>query len=197
MKKLIINASPRIDGRSAQLTTFLLASFAEENPAFGLVLFELAEHYLDGCIACDECKDDYECIIDDDMQVLYPLLDEADELVVVSPVFFAGPPSQLKALLDRLQPYYWKRMRESSQAKRPARLFVLGEGGDPHGFAPLVISARSALAVAGFSLDEVYDGRRLQGEELDNLARFPELYRVERADFDKPIPPGFQGEADV
>jgi multimeric flavodoxin WrbA len=80
-------------------------------------------------------------------------LDEADELHVVSPVYFAGPPSQFKALLDRLQPHYWKNTR--TLPKRPAYLHVVGEGGDPHGFEPLVTICRSALSVAGFTLETV------------------------------------------
>ena len=89
------------------------------------------------------------------MRELYALLDDADELVVVSPVYFAGPPAQLKALLDRLQPYFWSDARAG--AKRPAVLHVVGEGGDPHGFEPLVGIVRSALACAGFTLEMVYD----------------------------------------
>ena len=95
------------------------------------------------------------CVLDDDMQELYPLIDAADELVVVSPVYFAGPPAQMKAVLDRLQPYFWTRVRTG--AKRPAVLHVVGEGGDPHGFEPLVGPVRSALSCAGFALEVVYD----------------------------------------
>ena len=74
---------------------------------------------------------------------------------MVSPVYFAGPPSQLKALLDRLQPYYWTNARV--EEKRPAVLHMVGEGGDPHGFSALVSIVRSALAVAGFRLETVFD----------------------------------------
>ena len=95
------------------------------------------------------------CAIDDDMAELYPLIDAADELIVVSPVFFASAPAHLKALLDRLQPYYWTDARK--QTKRPAVLHVVGEGGDPHGYEPLVGTVASALSVAGFQLETVYD----------------------------------------
>ncbi len=94
------------------------------------------------------------CVKRDDMDDVYPLLDDADELIVVSPVYFAGVPSQLKALLDRFQPYFWTKTRAR---KRPATLHVVGEGGDPHGFDPLVGSVRSACAVAGFRLERVLD----------------------------------------
>lgn len=125
----------------------------------------------EGAPGCDACRDNIAklaelgeeaidddfapCVIDDDMQEIYELIDSADEITVVSPVYFAGPPSQLKALLDRLQPYYWTNARV--EEKRPAVLHVVGEGGDPHGFSALVSIVRSALAVAGFRLETVFD----------------------------------------
>lgn len=98
------------------------------------------------------------CVIEDDMQEVRKHLDAADELIVVSPVYFAGAPSQMKALMDRLQPYYWSGVRRQA-AKRPLVLHVIGEGGDPHGIEPLIGSIRSAFAVAGFHLCEVLDWR--------------------------------------
>ena len=89
------------------------------------------------------------CVIRDDMDDIYPLLEDADELIVAAPVYFAGPSSQLKAVLDRFQPYFWTRQRAR---RRPCTLHVVGEGGDPHGFDPLVGCVRSAAAVAGFRL---------------------------------------------
>ena len=92
---------------------------------------------------------------DDDMQDVYALLPYADELIVVSPVFFSGAPASMKAVLDRLQPHFWAQTRK--KGKRPATLHVVGEGGDPHGYGPLVSEVRSALAVAGFKLERVLD----------------------------------------
>ena len=106
----------------------------------------------DGETAEEACR---RCVIDDDMAEVYELIDAADELVVVSPVYFAGAPAQLKALLDRLQPYFWTDARHGR--KRPATLHVVGEGGDPHGFEPLVGVVRSSLSCAGFALERVLD----------------------------------------
>ncbi len=107
------------------------------------------------------------CAIDDDMSDIYELIDEAEELTIVSPVYFAGPPSQLKALLDRLQPYFAASAAKRCAAKeegrpfktavKPAVLHVVGEGSDPHGFAALVTIVQSALAVAGYKLETVLD----------------------------------------
>ena len=97
----------------------------------------------------------YRCVIDDDMAEVRKHLDAADELIVVSPVYFAGPPAQFKALLDRLQPYWRSDVR--TRGKRPMILHVVGEGGDPHGYDPLVGSVRSAFSVAGFELVSIFD----------------------------------------
>ena len=171
LNRLIIVGSPRTNGRSAHLANMLFESCIEECPDDELALAPVSTLSVAGCTGCDACRgniaklvelgeealdDDFApCAIDDDMQEIYELIDAADEITVVSPVYFAGPPSQLKALLDRLQPYYWTNAR--AEEKRPAVLHVVGEGGDPHGFSALVSIVRSALAVAGFRLETVFD----------------------------------------
>ena len=171
LNRLIIVGSPRTNGRSAHLANMLFETCIEECPDDELALAPVSTLNVAGCTGCDACRgniaklvelgeealdDDFApCAIDDDMQEIYELIDAADEIIVVSPVYFAGPPSQLKALLDRLQPYYWTNAR--AEEKRPAVLHVVGEGGDPHGFSALVSIVRSALAVAGFRLETVFD----------------------------------------
>ena len=174
MKRLIIVGSPRTNGRSAHLAEMLFEANIDEHPEDELFLVPLSEVEVGPCIACDACrekmpvilKDDggaettverNRCVFDDDMQSLYDLIDDADEITVVSPVFFSGAPAQLKCLLDRLQPYFWAHGGKYPKAKRPATLHVIGEGGDPHGYEPLVGEVRSALAVAGFRLERVLD----------------------------------------
>ena len=174
MNRLIIVGSPRIDGRSAHLADLLFESCIDECPDDELALAPVSTLAIEPCQGCDACKalaacaagggaSDGEtaeeacrrCVIDDDMAEVYELIDAADELVVVSPVYFAGAPAQLKALLDRLQPYFWT--DERHREKRPATLHVVGEGGDPHGFEPLVGVVRSSLSCAGFALERVLD----------------------------------------
>lgn len=181
MKRLIIVGSPRVEGRSGALADLLFESCIEECPEDEVFLAPVSTLEVAGCNACDWCKrkasgedvgsDDGDkaadvsdfpseedanrrCVIRDDMDDIYPLLEDADELIVVAPVYFAGPSSQLKAVLDRFQPYFWTRQRAR---RRPCTLHVVGEGGDPHGFDPLVGTVRSAAAVAGFRLERVLD----------------------------------------
>lgn len=177
MNRLIIVGSPRPNGRSAALADLLFESCIAECPDDEVALAPVSTLSIAPCEGCDACRalverqdeapedssagdsaedgDSIRCIIDDDMAEIYPLMDAADELVIVSPVYFAGAPAQFKALLDRLQPYYWAGAR--LRPKRPATLHVVGEGGDPHGFDPLVSVVRSALSCAGFRLERVLD----------------------------------------
>ena len=174
MKRLIIVGSPRTNGRSAHLAEMLFEANIDEHPEDELFLVPLSEVEVGPCIACNACREKMpvilkgengeetavernRCVFDDDMQSLYDLIDDADEITIVSPVFFSGAPAQLKCLLDRLQPYFWAYGGKYPKAKRPATLHVIGEGGDPHGYKPLVGEVASALAVAGFSLDRVLD----------------------------------------
>lgn len=99
----------------------------------------------------------HQCFMRDDMVEVRKHMDAADHLIVVAPLYFAGPPSQLKVIFDRLQPYFWSDIRSYTKKRRTFELHVVGEGGNPYGFAPLEGCARSALGVCGFQLDRVLD----------------------------------------
>lgn len=128
--------------------------------------FLLSKKHLAPCNGCGYCEKTGSCVladehsprhINDDYLELMEALSYADALAVVSPLYFAGPPAQLKALFDRMQPF-WSRqylLKQERLVKRPAQVFILGGGGDKHGYDPLVTIAKSALAVAGFSMEKV------------------------------------------
>ncbi len=163
---LVISGSPRARGRSAALAQEVAHDLTTSFPHDRVECRSLAGTRIAGCVGCDGCRATGICVINDDMTALMEALDKATELYLVSPVYFAGPPSQLKAVLDRLQPHYWRGTRR--QPKRPCHLVVVGDGGDPHGFEPLVTICRSALAVAGFALVDVESHIGLSGTFADH-----------------------------
>jgi multimeric flavodoxin WrbA len=61
----------------------------------------LAGLSIGGCRACPECGKGGRCVIEDDMQPLYPKLVGADVVIIGSPVYFGMITAQTKALLDR------------------------------------------------------------------------------------------------
>ncbi len=178
MKRVIIVGSPRPNGRSAHVAEMLFEANIDERPEDELFLVPVSEIEVGPCIGCNACrktmpvtfKDDagdevteqrHRCVFDDDMQTLYDLIDDADELTVVSPVYFSGAPAQMKCVLDRLQPYFWRRVEQRKAGtlpeKRPLTLHVLGEGGDPHGYDALASEVKSAFATADFRLERIVD----------------------------------------
>lgn len=171
---LLINGSPRINGKSTRVMQLFEMMCESRYPEVSLTTFEVARRIVGGCDGCDYCKGDEDCIIEDDMFDLYDALPTIDRLIIVTPIYFAGLPSQMKAVCDRLQPYYWKyedRLRTGLPApeKRPLTLYLIGDGGDPHGHDGAVVSIRAAFQLAGFKIEEVRELIGLKRIKPDNL----------------------------
>ena len=56
---------------------------------------------LNFCTHCDVCLKREGCVFDDDMNVLYPLLEEAEAYVFATPVYDGNVSGQLKTVMDR------------------------------------------------------------------------------------------------
>jgi multimeric flavodoxin WrbA len=79
-----------------------------------------------GCIECGGCDETGECVVDDDMQSVYPQLLEADVIILASPIFFYGITAQAKALIDRCQALWCRRYLDKAPAHE--RTFSRGRG---------------------------------------------------------------------
>ena len=53
------------------------------------------------CAHCDSCLGGGGCVIQDDVQEVYPLLREAEGIIIASPVYNGGVSAQIKAVMDR------------------------------------------------------------------------------------------------
>ena len=163
MKRVIIVGSPREGGKSAALADELFEGCIEECPDDYVIMLPVSTMDIAPCVNCGGCAGatpetpaDERCVLADDMALVYEALDDADELLIVAPVFFAGPSASLKALMDRLQPYC-RMYGGRTPKKRPAYLYIVGDGGDPYGYDPLIVCVKSAFACGGFTLERAYD----------------------------------------
>lgn len=100
MKVLILNGSPRIDGNTSIALKEMENVFAKENIEFETIL--IGNKDIRGCIACGKCADTGKCVFEDSVNEIAPMFQEADGLVVASPVYYASANATLIALLDRL-----------------------------------------------------------------------------------------------
>ena len=154
MQVTIISGSPREGSKSLEFAGELFEKTIQENPENEVSLISIADMNINGCQGCDACKNTFTCVIDDEAQDVIDYVRAADELVVVTPIYMASVPSQLKALLDRFQPMFWEGVRHSAELK-PAHLHLFGEGRDPYGTKGAELTLKSALHVAGFEVKSV------------------------------------------
>ena len=96
---LILKGSPREHGNSSTLAD-RAADGAREA---GAEIESVYLHQLDirPCDGCDFCIETGACIINDDMQPLYPKLLSLDALILASPIYWFTYSAQLKLCIDR------------------------------------------------------------------------------------------------
>jgi putative NADPH-quinone reductase len=123
MEKKVIGllGSPLSEGNTAKLLDQALKG-AEDA---GCIVEKILVTNLD-FQACEEmmfCKDHDTCIIDDDMQQLYPKFKEMDCLIIATPVMTMGIPGKLKSMMDRFQVFFMaKYMRKKSFISKERRM---------------------------------------------------------------------------
>ncbi len=109
------------------------------------------------CVNCGHCLKTGRCIVDDEMQEVYPKLEAADALVVASPIYFMNVSAFLKILIDRCQ-CYWSRkyvLKEPLFPDDPGRirkgLFLATSGHDK----PVVFKGARMTVKSMFDVLEV------------------------------------------
>jgi multimeric flavodoxin WrbA len=108
MKVVGIYGSPRKGGNSDQLLDKALEGARSAGAEVQKIY--VRDLKMSGCIECGGCDKTGQCVVKDDMQGVYPLLEEADVIFLSSPIFFYSVTSQVKALIDRVQAMWSKKM---------------------------------------------------------------------------------------
>ncbi len=101
MKVLGIFGSPRRDGNTDILLEEALKGAQSQGAEVERVY--LTDFSITPCRECHSCDQTGQCVIEDDMQKIYPKLLEADIIILSSPIFFYGVTAWAKALIDRTQ----------------------------------------------------------------------------------------------
>ena len=151
-----IAGSPRRHGNSDRLLSAALQGAEEAGARTELLVASTSG--VRPCLGCNACSLTGECVLDDGA-ALYRAIDAADAIIVASPVFFATVPAVLKAVIDRMQPY-WARthvLGREPRPRRPGAILLARSGGDPFGFDAADATIRSVFAVLG--IDVIADVR--------------------------------------
>ena len=102
MNILILQGSPRANGNTAWMAEEYKK--AAEASGHDVTLVNVARKKIAGCLACEYChnKGIGTCIQKDDMQELYPLMAEAEVLVLAAPIYYFTLCAQIQAPIQRM-----------------------------------------------------------------------------------------------
>ncbi|MGM9546219.1 MAG: flavodoxin family protein [Vescimonas sp.] len=99
MKALLINGSPHEHGCTYTALAELAKTLESEGVETEIIQAGKTEH---GCTACGVCKTTNRCVFDDLVNEVAVKLEEADALVIGSPVYYASPAGGAISFMDRL-----------------------------------------------------------------------------------------------
>ena len=100
LKVLILNGSPRTNGNIATAPHEMEGVFEKEGVEYETI--QLGKMDIRGCLACESCRKTGKCVIDDIVNELAVKFEEADGLVIGSPVYYGSANGTLMSALQRL-----------------------------------------------------------------------------------------------
>lgn len=111
MKVLLINGSPKAKGNTAFALNQMAEVFADQG--IDTEIIQVGNQVVRGCVACGSCYKTGKCTFNDLVNEVAPKFQEADGIVLGSPVYYASANATLIAFLDRLfySSHFDKRMK--------------------------------------------------------------------------------------
>lgn len=100
MKVLFINGSPRKGGNTSIAIDEMVKVFKEEG--IESEILEIGNKAIRGCIACYSCSKTGKCAFDDGVNEAAKIFEQADGLVLATPVYYASANGTIISFLDRL-----------------------------------------------------------------------------------------------
>ena len=130
MKTLIFNGSPRKNGDTISLINILTRELKGES-----MVVDCCHEDISPCMDCRHCQNKEGCAIDDRMQEIYPFIEECDNVVIASHIYFSMLTGKLLDVASRLQMYYCTRLFRGEDTgiapKRGGVILVGGGDGEP------------------------------------------------------------------
>ena len=178
MKILVLNGSPRLHGNTAAMVT-AFAKGAQEN-GHQVDVVNVCQKKIAGCLACEYCHKknsghERQCVQQDDMQEVYPLLDEAEMIVLASPVYYHSFSGQLQCAINRVYA-----LDKPKHLKKAA--LILSSGSD-HVYSGAIYeyqnSFLSYLHLEDMGIFTAYDEQNQSPEKLEELYQFGKSLKAE------------------
>ncbi|MFC2059866.1 flavodoxin family protein [Chloroflexota bacterium] len=146
MKVLGITGSPRRRGNTDRLLAEFMRGAASKGAETKTIILNNLK--VAPCQHCDACFKKGICKIKDDMQMIYQELEQADRIVLASPIHFMGVTAQTKAMIDRCQSlwarkYVLKIPPLGNERKRKGFFISVGGIKIPNLFEPTLVMIKT------------------------------------------------------
>ena len=168
MKILVLNGSPRPNGNTAALVEAFVEG-AREN-GHEVTVVSICQKNIAGCLACEYChtKGEGKCIQQDDMREVYPVLSEAEMIVLASPVYYHSFSGQLQCATNRIYA-----LDKPAKLKKAALILSSGSGNVYDG---AIYEYRNSfldyLKLEDMGIFTAYDKQNKSEEKLAELKAF-------------------------
>ncbi|KAH3757766.1 flavodoxin family protein [Pelomyxa schiedti] len=134
MKVLVVVGSPRV-GKSTDFFADCAIAAATERGAEVEKVYLHGKH-IGGCTDCHGCRATgraMKCVLNDDMNAIYPKIVEADIIIHATPVYFWSMTAQMKSYMDRWTAFYnesWAWHDEIAERMKAKKIGVIATCGD-------------------------------------------------------------------
>ena len=157
MRVLGIAGSPRRGGNTDLLLAEVLKGAASSGAEVKTIILD--DLKIVPCQHCDACLEAGNCRVQDDMQMVYRELEQADRVVLASPIQFMTVTAQMKVMIDRCQSRwarkYVLKMPPLGKVRERKGLFVsVGGRTGANLFEPALVTVRALFNI----LDIQYAG---------------------------------------
>ena len=178
MRVLGIAGSPRRGGNTDLLLAEVMKGAASRGAEVKTIV--LNDLKIAPCQHCDACLETGRCKVKDDMQMVYRELENADRIVLASPLHFMGVTAQMKAMIDRCQAlwarkYVLKLPPLGNRRERKGLFISVGGRKIANLFEPVLVMIKTVFRI----LDVTYAGELLFPgvDEKGAIAKHPDALR--------------------
>ena len=168
MEILVLNGSPRPNGNTAAMVEAFAEGVREKGHTVHII--PVCQKRIAGCMACEYChqKDsghERRCVQRDDMQEVYPLLDEAEMIALASPIYYHNFTGQLQCAVSRIYAL--------DRPKKLKRAALLLSSGSDHVYSGAIFEYQNSflnyLHLEDMGIYSAYDKENKSPEKLEEL----------------------------
>ena len=184
-KVLIINGSLRVRGNTDTLVANLLKGIKGTDVTVSQ--YFLRDKNIADCKGCWHCFKNSRCAIKDDMQEIHQQIQDADWLILASPLYWWGVTGLMKTFIDRLYLYYPRTNTGMIAGKKAVIITPMHVNEKEHGkeafdseIEPLKMTYGYILKRLGVDIVDMvfYPGLNAKGDAGKNMAYLNSVYKI-------------------